>query len=46
MMNEVWPKQGAFGSVHYDSVRHVLKGMLESRDKEYWIILTSLPGAS
>jgi hypothetical protein len=36
MMNEVWPKQNAFGSVHYDSVRHFLKGMLESRDKEYW----------
>jgi hypothetical protein len=36
MMNEVWPKQNAFSSVHYDSVRHFLKGMLESRDKEYW----------
>jgi hypothetical protein len=36
MMNEVWPKQNAFGSVHYDSVRHFLKGMLESRDEEYW----------
>jgi hypothetical protein len=36
MMNEVWPKQSSFGSVHYNSVRYFLRGMLESRAKKSW----------
>jgi hypothetical protein len=46
MINEVWPKQSAFGSVHYDSVCHFLKGMLESRDKEYANIFILMIGCA